>query len=256
MLRPGSSREPCRRSVVRPPGEARYGSLAVLSGGNGFTRPQQCLRQGAVRPRPEGWPVSRRAAIIGGMSDGRSRFARPRAGGRRANAGRASLGFAALLCSCLAATLVACSGAAGPSEPPTPPPSAAGPSVSSGRPTFEPAPSLPPGLASIAPQGSTVDGEVPAAILDAARADLRGRVGSAAEAATVVVARSVVWSDGSLGCPVPGRAYTQALVPGFWIVLEAGGRRYDYRAGRSGSVRLCERPFPPASGGLGSSASG
>lgn len=28
---------------------------------------------------------------------------------------------------------------------------------------------------------------------------------------------SVIWNDGSLGCPMPGRCYTQALVPGYLI---------------------------------------
>ena len=26
--------------------------------------------------------------------------------------------------------------------------------------------------------------------------------------------RPVIWNDGSLGCPMPGKCYTQALVPG------------------------------------------
>ncbi|HEY3522230.1 MAG TPA: hypothetical protein VGK63_00880 [Candidatus Limnocylindrales bacterium] len=157
----------------------------------------------------------------------------------------------------VAAVLVGCSGAAGPrpSGAAGESPSASGaPAPSGTRPPFERPPSLPGGIASVPPSGS--DAEVPSALLDAARADLRTRIGAAADAAQLVVSRAVVWSDGSLGCPLPGRSYTQALVPGWWIVLEADGRRYDYRAGRTGSVRLCERPIPLASGGLGGSASG
>ena len=30
----------------------------------------------------------------------------------------------------------------------------------------------------------------------------------------LIESRAVVWNDGSLGCPMPGKHYTQALVPG------------------------------------------
>ena len=30
----------------------------------------------------------------------------------------------------------------------------------------------------------------------------------------------LIWNDGSLGCPMPGCCYTQALVPGFLIIIE------------------------------------
>ena len=39
-----------------------------------------------------------------------------------------------------------------------------------------------------------------------------------------VSAAAVTWSDGSAGCPEPGMMYTQALVPGYRIVLQAGDR--------------------------------
>src|SRR6267142_112629 len=38
----------------------------------------------------------------------------------------------------------------------------------------------------------------------------------------VVSAEPVTWTDGSIGCPQPGRQYTQALVPGFRIRIRAG----------------------------------
>ena len=55
----------------------------------------------------------------------------------------------------------------------------------------------------------------------------------------IVRAESVVWNDGSLGCPEPGMMYTQALVNGYWIVIEAAGQKYDFRVGRGGNFRLC-----------------
>lgn len=55
----------------------------------------------------------------------------------------------------------------------------------------------------------------------------------------VETAAEVTWSDGSLGCPQPGQAYTQALVDGYWVVLSHDPDTYDYRAGSDGEFRLC-----------------
>jgi hypothetical protein len=51
----------------------------------------------------------------------------------------------------------------------------------------------------------------------------------------------VTWRDGSLGCPEPGMFYTQALVPGFRVILVVDERRFDYRIGRGGTFRRCDR---------------
>ncbi len=58
----------------------------------------------------------------------------------------------------------------------------------------------------------------------------------------VVRAEPAVWRDGSLGCPRPDEMYTQALVNGYWVVVEAGGRQYDFRVGNNAEFRLCEQP--------------
>ena len=58
---------------------------------------------------------------------------------------------------------------------------------------------------------------------------------------TVISAEAVTFPDGSLGCPQPGMVYTQALVDGYKIVAEAGGKTYDYR-GTGSTFRLCSRP--------------
>lgn len=55
----------------------------------------------------------------------------------------------------------------------------------------------------------------------------------------VVRAEAVTWNDGSLGCPEPGQMYTQALVPGYWVVLRAGGQEFDFRASEQGEFKLC-----------------
>ena len=95
-------------------------------------------------------------------------------------------------------------------------------------------------------------GEVPAPIMAQATSDLAGRTGLDPATFTVLRAEQVIWADGSLGCPVPGQAYIQMQLPGYWIVLQAGGKTYDYRATTAGtvsSVRLCDQPNPkPPSG--------
>ena len=77
--------------------------------------------------------------------------------------------------------------------------------------------------------------------------DLAGRLGIAAADVTVVDARAVTWGDSSLGCPEPGMMYTQQLVDGTLVVLEAGGRRYEYHGGDP--LALCENSQPPSGGG-------
>jgi hypothetical protein len=36
----------------------------------------------------------------------------------------------------------------------------------------------------------------------------------------VISIQAVIWNDGSLGCPIEEKCYTQALVPGYLIWLE------------------------------------
>lgn len=77
-------------------------------------------------------------------------------------------------------------------------------------------------------------------------ADLADRLGLGPEEVTVVRDVAVTWRDGSLGCPAPGMAYTQALTPGRLVVLEAAGRTVEYHAGGGRGLFLCENPEPPA----------
>jgi len=90
----------------------------------------------------------------------------------------------------------------------------------------------------------TLDSIVAAALEDAAR-----RTGLPEDALVVVQAQAVVWRDGSLGCPEPDMAYTQALVPGFRVQVRAGDDVMDYHANRHGRLRLCptgraQEPLP------------
>lgn len=73
-------------------------------------------------------------------------------------------------------------------------------------------------------------------------ADLAFRLGVAEEEVTLVEQTEVVWRDGSIGCPVPGMSYTQALVDGSRIILEVGGEEYSYHQGGGRAPFLCENP--------------
>lgn len=96
---------------------------------------------------------------------------------------------------------------------------------------------------SLPPIEPIVTGEVPAELMDAILSDAASRSTTRA-AISVIRAQAVTWSDGSLGCPAKGMSYTQALVDGYWVVLDAGGQQLDYRASKSGSFKFC------ATGGL------
>jgi hypothetical protein len=99
-------------------------------------------------------------------------------------------------------------------------------------------------------QGAAAPAGLPAAI-ETARADAAKRVGIEAQAVQVVDAKSVSWSDGSLGCPQPDRMYTQALVAGFRVRLQAGGQALDYHMSARGGFVVCppERSIDPVPGG-------
>jgi hypothetical protein len=135
--------------------------------------------------------------------------------------------------------VVACSAAGTSSLGP-----ADGSSGSPGRPTTELSPPFETAPATNAP----VTGEVPADVMAKASADLAARTGLDPSTFTVVRSEQVQWPDGSLGCPVPGQMYTQMVTPGYWIILEAGGTSYDYRATATGVVRRCDQPNPLPSG--------
>ena len=100
------------------------------------------------------------------------------------------------------------------------------------------------------PQQSRVESQLPEAILGPILKDAAKLANVPREQLVIVRAESVVWNDGSLGCPEPGMEYAQALVNGYWVVIKAAGKVYDFRAGRDGSFRLCpegcgHQPLPP-----------
>jgi hypothetical protein len=72
----------------------------------------------------------------------------------------------------------------------------------------------------------------------AARQDLAGRRGKEVDSIQVLEADAVNWRSGAIGCPQPGVYYTQALVPGYRILLQAGSEVFIYHGTQGGA------PFP------------
>ncbi len=139
----------------------------------------------------------------------------------------------------LALALAACSsgsGAPGGSGPASPSPSLAPvPSASEG--ARSPAASSRQMPLPSPSNGSA--GAVPDEILQAAIADAARETGVDPSTITVTSAVPETWTSGALGCPEPGVLYTQALVPGYRIKLDAGGKQLEYHASESGTVKLC-----------------
>ena len=121
-------------------------------------------------------------------------------------------------------------------------PSAA-PSSTESQASERPAQSIRPLQTPPASEAATI-GEVPEAVLNPILADAAERSGASLDAIEVVTAEQVTWPDGSLGCPEPGQMYTQALVDGYQVVVDAAGEELDYRVGSGGSFHLCENGLP------------
>ncbi len=137
------------------------------------------------------------------------------------------------------ALLSACGVVGGGETDPSTPPAAAStppPSPPAGEPTpgeVEGAPSVGADL----PPGLRRRPEVQKAIVDAAA---RLRV---PEARIEIAAWSpVTWDDGSMGCPAPGRAYTQATVDGWLLLLRTDRTLLAYHAGPDGALAYCADP--------------
>lgn len=159
--------------------------------------------------------------------------------------------------------LAGCGGTGGDASLATSPPSdTAGVTESSPRPEDLPANTTPPGTATPRettptpePQESTrttppagddaMDTTTPpsddpaAGLVDNAVADLASRLKVPAATIEVLRAEQVTWPDGSLGCPEPSKAYTQATVDGYRVILQHDGRIFLYHAGGEGPIFLC-----------------
>lgn len=100
-----------------------------------------------------------------------------------------------------------------------------------------------------APTGGAT-GPVPAGVI--ARPEVQEAITAEAErlgversAVKVVLHQAVTWPDGAIGCPEPGKLYTQALVEGHRLVLSVAGHEASYHAGSGGTFWYCANPTPP-----------
>ena len=76
---------------------------------------------------------------------------------------------------------------------------------------------------------SSVTPEYPP-VVDMAKSDLAKRLNISEEQVHFVKQEKKDWPDTSLGFPEAGKMYAQVVTPGFVIVLEAGGRQYEYHS--------------------------
>lgn len=144
----------------------------------------------------------------------------------------------------LATAVVACRG----KTPTLPTPPASSPSPTQLRtPTLQPPPS--PTSTSAPSKVSTPqpsDTICPScdSIEDQAREALANWLGISSEEIEVVQVEEVEWPDTSLGCPEPGMAYTQVIMQGCRITLEAAGETYEVHTGGQRMVVCDEENLP------------
>lgn len=98
------------------------------------------------------------------------------------------------------------------------------------------------------------------ALVESALAQAQTLTGLGRQQLRVLDAAAVSWPDGAGGCPEPDRIYTQAIVPGFRIRIQAGTQVLNYHATRgSATPVLCPahrvQPALPATPGSGSDKS-
>ena len=74
-----------------------------------------------------------------------------------------------------------------------------------------------------------------------AKDDLAERMGIDLESVKLSSADAVTWRSGALGCPETGKMYTEALVPGSVIYLQADSMVYAYHAKFAGQPFYCPR---------------
>jgi len=77
--------------------------------------------------------------------------------------------------------------------------------------------------------------------IEVSKDDLAQRLGVSLETVELSGARQVTWRSGALGCPEPGKSYTEALVPGAVIYLQVNNMIHAYHAKFAGQPFYCPR---------------
>ena len=112
----------------------------------------------------------------------------------------------------VAVFLAACGGTAAPAIPTSPPTS---------QPTRQ-------------PTGAPPDSEAPGAALSAQQI-LAQQLHLDLTAIVIMSAEKVEWPDGCLGISIEGMACIQIVTPGYKVILEANGQRYEYHTDEMGA---------------------
>ena len=95
------------------------------------------------------------------------------------------------------------------------------------------------------PVGEPVNtASIPRAVRRAVVADAAKRFKVAESAVVLARAEQLNWSDGSLGCPEPGMAYTQMLVAGFRVDASTSEGTLTYHTDSRGKVVSCGARSP------------
>lgn len=94
-----------------------------------------------------------------------------------------------------------------------------------------------PTVGSDLPPGLRQEPAVQKAVADAAR-----RLKVPESRIEIAAWSAVTWDDGSMGCPRPGQAYTQATVDGWLLLLRTDRSLLAYHAGPDGVLTHCADP--------------
>jgi len=85
-----------------------------------------------------------------------------------------------------------------------------------------------------------------------ARQTVAAVLGIAETETSVISTEPREFPDGSLDCPQPGAAYAQVITPGYRVLVEANGRRFDVRVvGTAGRICYRRKPSPEPQGDSG-----
>jgi hypothetical protein len=108
------------------------------------------------------------------------------------------------------------------------------------------------GIVVVEPTVPALSDPVLQALVTWATEDLAGRLSVEVEQIRLIETETVEWPDASLDCPQEGMWYAQVVTPGYRVILEAGGRTYEYHTDQDQVVVLCASipsPAGPSKGG-------
>lgn len=95
------------------------------------------------------------------------------------------------------------------------------------------------------PATPTVPAAAPDALVDEALTTLAEHLEVDEATLTLISSQAVEWSDGALGCPDPSFGYTQAIVPGYLLVVSDGTQEYAlHTSDQANPIILCQDGLP------------